>query len=110
MKFVGLISGGKDSIYNIVKCVSFGHELIALANLEPPDASLEEIDSFTFQSAAHVAVAALADCLGVPLIRRAMNGRALNQNLFYDPTPDDEVEDMFKLLQDVKVSIVFTCA
>ena len=25
----GLISGGKDSIYNIIKCINNGHKLIA---------------------------------------------------------------------------------
>lgn len=33
MKFVALISGGKDSIYNIQQCIAHGHELLALANL-----------------------------------------------------------------------------
>jgi diphthamide synthase (EF-2-diphthine--ammonia ligase) len=35
MKFVALISGGKDSIFNIIKCIENGHELIALINLYP---------------------------------------------------------------------------
>ncbi|VDP99149.1 unnamed protein product [Trichobilharzia regenti] len=36
MKFVALISGGKDSVYNIMECVAHGHKLVALANLSPP--------------------------------------------------------------------------
>lgn len=32
-KIVALISGGKDSIFNILKCIQNGHELVALANL-----------------------------------------------------------------------------
>ena len=36
MKFIALISGGKDSIFNIMKCLENGHELVALANLYPP--------------------------------------------------------------------------
>ena len=35
MKFVALISGGKDSIFNIIKCIEKGHELILLINLYP---------------------------------------------------------------------------
>ena len=37
MKVVALASGGKDSCYNMVKCVQEGHELVALATLMPPD-------------------------------------------------------------------------
>ncbi len=33
MKVLALISGGKDSIYNIHKCIEQGHEIIALGNL-----------------------------------------------------------------------------
>ena len=36
MKFVALISGGKDSCYNAIKCVSYGHELVCMGNLCPP--------------------------------------------------------------------------
>ena len=32
---VRLYSGGKDSCYNMMKCVAAGHEIVALANLEP---------------------------------------------------------------------------
>lgn len=34
-KFIGLISGGKDSIFNILECVRHGHELVVLVNLYP---------------------------------------------------------------------------
>jgi hypothetical protein len=37
MKIVGLVSGGKDSCYNLVRCVAMGHELVAIANLAPKD-------------------------------------------------------------------------
>lgn len=36
MKVVGLISGGKDSCFNLMKCVQYGHSIVALANLYPP--------------------------------------------------------------------------
>ncbi len=35
MRVVALISGGKDSCYNMMKCVAAGHEIVALANLQP---------------------------------------------------------------------------
>ena len=30
-------SGGKDSCYNMMKCVAAGHEIVALANLRPAE-------------------------------------------------------------------------
>lgn len=35
MRVVALISGGKDSCYNMMMCVAAGHEIVALANLQP---------------------------------------------------------------------------
>lgn len=35
MKIVGLISGGKDSIYNVLQCLAAGHDVVALANISP---------------------------------------------------------------------------
>lgn len=37
MKFVALISGGKDSCYNISYCQKYGHKLVAAASLRPMD-------------------------------------------------------------------------
>ncbi len=36
MKILALISGGKDSIYNLCKCIDEGHEIVALGNLYNP--------------------------------------------------------------------------
>ena len=36
MKTVGLLSGGKDSVYNLLHCIINNHEPIALASLGPP--------------------------------------------------------------------------
>jgi diphthine-ammonia ligase len=33
MRIVGLVSGGKDSCYNLLECVAAGHEVVALAHL-----------------------------------------------------------------------------
>lgn len=35
MRVVALISGGKDSCFNMMQCVAAGHEIVALANLQP---------------------------------------------------------------------------
>lgn len=47
MRVIALVSGGKDSCYNMVQCVAEGHEIVALANLRPPDK--DEMDSYMFQ-------------------------------------------------------------
>lgn len=51
MKVVGLISGGKDSIYNLYRCKEEGHEIVCLANLKPKTGT--EIDSYMYQSVGH---------------------------------------------------------
>lgn len=35
MRVVALISGGKDSCFNMMQCIAAGHEIVALANLYP---------------------------------------------------------------------------
>lgn len=51
MKVVGLISGGKDSIYNLIRCKKEGHEIVCLANLKPKTGT--ETDSYMYQSVGH---------------------------------------------------------
>lgn len=105
MKFVGLISGGKDSIFNLVQCVSYGHELVCTANLHPPD-DLEnkEMDSFMFQTIGVEIADKISQCLEVPIVKRAISGSSVNQGMYYqeESTQKDEVEDLYMLLKQVK--------
>ena len=39
MRVVALVSGGKDSCYNMIQCVREGHTIVALANLHPPQSA-----------------------------------------------------------------------
>ena len=34
-KVIALLSGGKDSCFNLLHCVANGHELVAVATLQP---------------------------------------------------------------------------
>lgn len=34
-KVIGLVSGGKDSCFNLMHCIANGHEIVALATLTP---------------------------------------------------------------------------
>ncbi|ODV77268.1 uncharacterized protein CANTADRAFT_27159 [Suhomyces tanzawaensis NRRL Y-17324] len=100
MKFVALISGGKDSFFNIHRCLSQGHELVALANLYP-QTNDDEIDSFMFQTVGHDIIEHYSQCLETPLYRQAITGGSTNQSLEYSITENDEIEDLHQLLSTV---------
>lgn len=102
MKVVALVSGGKDSCFNILHCLSQGHELIALANLRPADPKVQELDSFMFQTVGHDALDLYSEVIGVPMYRGDIHGKSVNQELVYKTTQDDEIEDLYKLLLEVK--------
>ena len=101
MRVVALISGGKDSTYAMMKCVEHGHTIAALANLYPPAQFGEEMDSFMYQSVGHAHIDSIAQAMEMPLFRREIVGRSINQALRYDQTAGDEVEDLHALLSEV---------
>ncbi|XP_054714073.1 diphthine--ammonia ligase-like [Uloborus diversus] len=102
MKVVALISGGKDSCYNMMQCVADGHEIIALANLQPKE---DEVDSYMYQSVGHNVLDMYATAMNLPLFRNKIEGKPLNQNFDYQPTEGDEVEDLYNLLLEIKNSL-----
>ncbi|KAG8973809.1 hypothetical protein FRC05_008228 [Tulasnella sp. 425] len=107
MKVVGLLSGGKDSCFNLVHCVQNGHEVIALASLSPPTGK-EEIDSYMYQTVGQDAIEVVAAALDLPLVRRVIVGTAVEQGSEYGKrstlgsVTGDETEDMYELLFSVK--------
>ena len=101
MEFVGLISGGKDSIFSILKLVEQGHKPIVLANLYPPELD-KDLDSYMYQSVGMEATPYIAEAMELPLMRRPITGKPLTLDLGYEPTKEDEVEDLYLLLKDVK--------
>uniref|UniRef100_A0A672H7N5 Diphthine--ammonia ligase n=1 Tax=Salarias fasciatus TaxID=181472 RepID=A0A672H7N5_SALFA len=100
MKVVALISGGKDSCYNMMQCVAAGHRIVALANLRP--AHTDELDSYMYQTVGHQAIELYADAMDLPLYRRTIQGSSLDTSRSYRQTEGDEVEDLYQLLQLVK--------
>ena len=109
MKFAGLISGGKDSIYAIQTLIDQGHTLVCVGNVAP-DTKFKEMDSYMYQSAGNEIVSLCAQCLDVPFYQVVTKGLTLNKELAYD-TPseeseikNDEVEDMFRLMQKMKMA------
>uniref|UniRef100_UPI003AAF290D diphthine--ammonia ligase n=1 Tax=Centroberyx gerrardi TaxID=166262 RepID=UPI003AAF290D len=100
MKVVALISGGKDSCYNMMQCVAAGHRIAALANLRP--ANTDELDSYMYQTVGHQAIELYAEAMELPLYRRTIQGCSLDTGRDYSQTEGDEVEDLYQLLHLVK--------
>lgn len=117
MKVIALISGGKDSTMNMMKCVQNGHEIVALVNLRPPnslsakndgksfnnDILEQELDSYMYQSVGNELLDLYAEAIELPLFRADILGSVKNTNLEYEPNDEqDEVEDLFRVLKKVK--------
>lgn len=104
MKFVALISGGKDSCFNILHCLKQGHQLIALANLYPHDEAIQDLNSFMFQTVGHDLISLYSKCCDVPLFRKPIKvDSSINKELNYvTVSKDDEIEVLYQLLCDVK--------
>ncbi|KAM3918590.1 diphthine--ammonia ligase [Leptodactylus fuscus] len=102
MRVVALISGGKDSCYNMMQCVQAGHQIVALANLKPPESTEDELDSYMYQTVGYQALDLYAEAMGLPLYRATLSGSSLNTGRGYTPQEGDEVEDLYHLLKSVK--------
>lgn len=105
MKIVGLISGGKDSVFNLIECIAHGHEVVCLANLHGEEVGTET-DSFMYQTVGVEVTPLVAEAMELPLYRRQLTGTSVNQELYYEKSGDaaanDEVEDLYELLVQVK--------
>ncbi|XP_014797141.1 PREDICTED: diphthine--ammonia ligase isoform X1 [Calidris pugnax] len=104
MRVVALISGGKDSCYNMMQCVAAGHQIVALANLRPAEntGQTDELDSYMYQTVGHHAIDLYADALDLPLYRGFIKGTSVNTGKVYTICQEDEVEDLYHLLKLVK--------
>lgn len=100
MRVVALVSGGKDSTYNMMQVTAEGHQVIALANIHPKDK--DELDSYMYQTVGHQGIEKLAEAMELPLYRKITRGNSINTKGSYEPTEDDEVEDLYELLQQIK--------
>ncbi|KAL7747621.1 hypothetical protein RI367_007062 [Sorochytrium milnesiophthora] len=116
-KLEGLADGGKDSCFNALHCVANGHDVVALANLHPATTSpSDELDSHMYQTVGHDVIDLYQVCFynpasnvdsvlsapPIPLFRRPINGTSKAISAYYDVTEQDEVEDLYELLSDVK--------
>nr|XP_023013166.1 diphthine--ammonia ligase [Leptinotarsa decemlineata] len=99
MKVVALISGGKDSTFNMMQCIAAGHQIVALANLVPHNKT--ELDSFMYQSVGHEAIDSIAAAMDLPLYKRDTFGISNERGKIYKPSDNDEVEDLYLLLEQI---------
>ncbi|KAL8450400.1 hypothetical protein Emag_003246 [Eimeria magna] len=105
-KTAGLVSGGKDSIFALHCAREMGHRICAVATLLPRDSRVET-DSYMYQSVGTKITSAVAECLGVPHFCASVRGRPINtDNLDYETTSGDEVEDLYDLLSQVKEDLL----
>lgn len=102
MRVLGLVSGGKDSIWNLHYCSYFGHQLVCLANLRPPE-GVDELDSYMYQTVGSDVVEAIAEAMNLPLVRRVITGAPkATSSKAYLPVAGDETEDLTELLKEAK--------
>ena len=102
MRTVALISGGKDSCFNMLQCEAAGHKIVALANLLPSETSPDEMDSYMYQTVGHDAVEMYSEAMSLPLYRECIRGTSLQLGSDYIKDEGDEVEDLYRLLSRVK--------
>ena len=108
MKFIALVSGGKDSLFAILHAMRHGHEPVALAHLYPrgspldadgqriesgqargeePGEADEDGSSYMYQTVGHSLVRHVAAALALPLFSRAIEGTPRVTGLNYPPRP-----------------------
>ncbi|KAJ8308639.1 hypothetical protein KUTeg_013513, partial [Tegillarca granosa] len=93
----------------MLQCVAEGHDIVALANLKPKDKVpfllSDELDSYMYQTVGHHAIDLYAEAMGLPLYRHTIQGSSKETGRDYQPTPEDEVEDLYQLLKKIKEEI-----
>ena len=60
-----------------------------------------------YQTVGHMGIEILAEAMELPLYRKTTSGLTTQRGKNYEPTEDDEVEDLFELLKKVQVSWQF---
>lgn len=58
-----------------------------------------------YQTVGHDVIDAYSEALGLPLYRRVIRGRSVNVQEDYHVVAEDEVEDLYQLLKQIKVVI-----
>lgn len=120
LNVIALISGGKDSFFNLVHCIRHGHRIVALANLFPAvdganeavedvqfidpeqqtststedgSAQEEDLNSFMYQTVGHEVIPLYAAATGIPLYRQPIRGGAQHHERDYDYSSGEQKAD-----------------
>ncbi|MCJ1394769.1 hypothetical protein MMC18_007649 [Xylographa bjoerkii] len=125
LQVIALISGGKDSFFSVLHCLTHNHALVALANLYPPPPSSlptvreyqdgsPDLNSYMYQTVGHALIPLYATALGIPLYRQQITGTAVDAQKDYsapattlpetyalDADFYDETESLLPLLKRV---------
>ncbi|WUR04230.1 diphthine--ammonia ligase [Vairimorpha necatrix] len=104
MKFVALVSGGKDSIYTIQTLKDQGHVPVGLLYMKNEDTY---VDSYMYQTVGSEIVELFETCLNLPLFQYKTKCKTNNKDLDYKISKDDEVEDLYEALLDIKSKLNF---
>ncbi|CAK9779456.1 adenine nucleotide alpha hydrolases-like protein [Cutaneotrichosporon oleaginosum] len=108
-KVIGLVSGGKDSCFNLMHAVANGHEIVALATLTPEE-GVDELDSHMYQSVGTALPPLIAQAMGLPHYSGIIRGKPVEQRMEYGSREHggegsgregDETEDLTVLLRTV---------
>lgn len=103
MKFLGVISGGKDSIFNMQLAIEDGNTPVCLLNMK----MTEEKDSYMFQYAGSNLILGIGECLNLPVHQFNTTGLSTNLSMEYEVTEDDEIEDLFLAIKSLKEKYSF---
>lgn len=104
MRFVALVSGGKDSLHAIDCLCREGHVPVALLHLY---STAEYTDSYMYQTVGSEVAVLLGKCLRLPLHIHETSAHAVNQALEYTSTEGDEVEDLWRALIAVRRTVEY---
>lgn len=102
--FVGLISGGKDSFYTVMCLLKDGFVLKGLVYIKSDD-----IDSYMYQSVGSELIPYYREVVNVPVIVFNTSKKAINKDLNYSETENDEIEDIYINLLKLKGTITYNC-
>lgn len=67
---------------------------------------LDELDSFMYQTVGHMGIEMYAEAMQLPLYREKTSGKtSQGGSKSYEPETGDEVEDLYRLLSNIKVRV-----
>ncbi|CAG9310265.1 unnamed protein product [Blepharisma stoltei] len=97
MKVAGLLSGGINSVYSLGRAIAHGHQPLCVASLYGGHSS-----SLLFRNIDRTLLSAIASSIELPHVSRKVLGMSLCKDLIYKKTENDEVEDLYELLLELK--------